>query len=200
VLKLILAEDQTLLRETLAALMNLESDIEIVGLASNGREAHDLVRKLDPDVLVTDIEMPDMTGLELADLLKREGARTRILIVTTFARPGYLRRALEAGVAGYVLKDGPSVELAATIRRIAAGERIIAPELAEQAWSEPDPLTDSERRLLRLAEAGLDSAAMAKASGLARGTVRNYLHAAIAKLGAGNRIEAARRAREKGWL
>jgi two-component system response regulator DesR len=200
VLKLILAEDQTLLRETLAALMNLEPDIEIVGQASNGREAHDLVRKLNPDVLVTDIEMPDMTGLELADLLKREGARTRILIVTTFARPGYLRRALEAGVSGYILKDGPSVELADTIRRIAAGERVIANELAEQAWTEPDPLTDSERRLLRLAEAGLKSEAMAEASGLARGTVRNYLHAAITKLGAGNRIEAARLAREKGWL
>ncbi|WP_417310336.1 response regulator transcription factor [Devosia sp.] len=198
--RLILAEDQTLLREALAALLGLETDIEIVGTACNGREAHDLVRRHDPDVVVTDIEMPDMTGLELAALLKREGARARVLIVTTFDRPGYLRRALEAGVAGFILKDGPSTRLADAVRRVAAGERVIAPELAERAWSETDPLTDAERRLLRLAEAGLESPAMAEATGLARGTVRNYLHSAISKLGAGNRIEAARLAREKGWL
>ncbi|WP_417494485.1 response regulator transcription factor [Maricaulis sp.] len=197
---LVLAEDQTMLREALAALLGLESDIEIVGTASNGREAHDLVRRHDPDVVLTDIEMPDMTGLELAALLKRETSRARVLIVTTFDRPGYLRRALEAGVAGFILKDGPSTNLADAVRRVAAGERVIAPELAERAWSENDPLNDAERRLLRLAEAGLESPAMADATGLARGTVRNYLHSAISKLGAGNRIEAARLAREKGWL
>lgn len=198
--RLVLAEDQTMLREALAALLGLESDIEIVGTASNGREAHDLVRRQDPDVVVTDIEMPDMTGLELAALLKRDNSRARVLIVTTFDRPGYLRRALEAGVAGFILKDGPSTNLADAVRRVAAGERVIAPELAARAWSETDPLSDAERRLLRLAEAGLESPAMAEATGLARGTVRNYLHSAISKLGAGNRIEAARLAREKGWL
>jgi len=198
--RLVLAEDQTLLREALAALLGLESDIEIVGTASNGREAHDLVRRHTPDVVLTDIEMPDMTGLELAALLKREASPARVLIVTTFDRPGYLRRALEAGVAGFVLKDGPSTNLADAVRRVAGGERVIAPELAERAWSESDPLNDAERRLLRLAEAGLESPAMAEATGLARGTVRNYLHSAISKLGAGNRIEAARLAREKGWL
>ncbi|SDM52553.1 response regulator transcription factor [Maricaulis salignorans] len=198
--RLVLAEDQTMLREALAALLGLESDIEIVGTAANGREAHELVRRHDPDVVVTDIEMPDMTGLELAGLLQRSGVRARVLIVTTFDRPGYLRRALEAGVAGFILKDGPSTNLADAVRRVAAGERVIAPELAERAWSEVDPLNDAERRLLRLAEAGLESPAMAEATGLARGTVRNYLHSAISKLGAGNRIEAARLAREKGWL
>jgi len=199
-IRLLLAEDQTLLRDALSALLALESDIEIVGAAANGREAHDLVRRLDPDVVLTDIEMPDMTGLELAALLKREQRRARVLIVTTFARPGYLRRALESGVAGYLLKDAPSTDLAQAVRRIATGERVVAPELAEQAWSEDDPLNDRERRLLRYAEAGLDSGAISEATGLARGTVRNYLHAAISKLGAANRIEAARIARRKGWL
>ncbi|WP_417478248.1 response regulator transcription factor [Maricaulis sp.] len=199
-LKLVLAEDQTLLREALVSLLGLENDLEIAGAAANGREAHDLVRRHDPDVVITDIEMPDMTGLELAALLKRDGSRARVLIVTTFDRPGYLRRALEAGVAGFIMKDGPSANLADAVRRIAAGERVIAPELAERAWSETDPLSDAERRLLRLAEAGLESPAMAEATGLARGTVRNYLHSAISKLGAANRIEAARLARAKGWL
>ncbi|MFY0636467.1 response regulator transcription factor [Maricaulis maris] len=199
-IKVVIAEDQTLLRDALATLLGLERDIEVVGLAGNGREAHDVVRRKDPDLVLTDIEMPDMTGLELADLLRREDARTRVLIVTTFDRPGYLRRAMEAGVSGFILKDGPSADLAGAIRRVMAGERVVAPELAARAWDEADPLSDAERRLLRLAEAGLDSAAMAEASGLARGTVRNYLHSAISKLGAANRIEAARRARQKGWL
>ena len=199
-IKVVIAEDQTLLRDALATLLGLERDIEVVGLAGNGREAHDVVRRKDPDLVLTDIEMPDMTGLELADLLRREESRTRVLIVTTFDRPGYLRRAMEAGVSGFILKDGPSADLAGAIRRVMAGERVVAPELAARAWDEADPLSDAERRLLRLAEAGLDSAAMAEASGLARGTVRNYLHGAISKLGAANRIEAARRARQKGWL
>ena len=199
-IRIVLAEDQAMLRGALAALLDLESDIEIAGAAETGRAAHDLVKREDPDLLVTDIEMPDMTGLDLAGLLKREGRRTRVLIVTTFARPGYLRRALEAGVSGYLLKDTPSTDLADAIRRVAAGERVIAPELAQQAWAEDDPLTDTERRLLRHAEAGLDSAAIAEAAGLARGTVRNYLHEAISKLGASNRVEAARIARSKGWL
>lgn len=199
-IKVVIAEDQTLLRDALATLLGLESDIEVVGLAANGREAHDAVRRQDPDLVLTDIEMPDMTGLELADLLRREQSRTRVVIVTTFDRPGYLRRAMEAGVSGFILKDGPSADLAGAVRRVMAGERVVAPELAARAWDEADPLSDAERRLLRLAEAGLDSPAMAEATGLARGTVRNYLHSAIGKLGAANRIEAARRARQKGWL
>lgn len=196
----VIAEDQTMLRDALATLMSLEGDIRVAGAAATGREALEMVRRYTPDVLVTDIEMPGLTGLELAAQLRRDGAKTRVLIVTTFDRPGYLRRALEAGVSGYLLKDTPSADLASAVRRVAAGERVLAPGLAEQAWSEADPLTDTERRLLRLAEAGMDSPAIAKAEGLARGTVRNYLHSAISKLGASNRIEAARLARERGWL
>lgn len=197
---IVIAEDQTMLRDALATLLSLESDIAVAGTAATGREALDLVRRHEPAVLVTDIEMPGLTGLELAAQLRRDGAKTRVLIVTTFDRPGYLRRALEAGVSGYLLKDTPSAELAEAVRRVAAGERVIASGLAEQAWGEADPLTDTERRLLRLAEAGMDSPAIAEAEGLARGTVRNYLHSAISKLGAANRIEAARLARERGWL
>lgn len=197
---IVIAEDQTMLRDALATLMSLERDIGVAGVAGTGHEALQLVRRHAPAVLVTDIEMPGLTGLELAAQLKRDGLPTRVLIVTTFDRPGYLRRALEAGVGGYLLKDTPSAELAAAVRRVAAGERVVAPGLAEQAWSEADPLSDTERRLLRLAEAGMDSQAIADAEGLARGTVRNYLHNAISKLGAGNRIEAARLARERGWL
>lgn len=199
-IKLVLSEDQAMLRDALATLLGLEGDIEIAASAGDGREALQQVRRIAPDVLVTDIEMPGLTGLELAAQIKRDGLKTRVLIVTTFARPGYLRRALEAGVSGYLLKDTPSSELAEAVRRVAAGERVIAPALAEQAWSDADPLTDTERRLLRLAEAGMDSSAIADAEGLARGTVRNYLHSAISKLGAANRIEAARTARERGWL
>lgn len=199
-ISIVIAEDQSLLRGALAALLTLEPDIELLAQAQDGEEAVRLVHELKPDVLVTDIEMPGLTGLELAAQIKRDGLPTRTLIVTMFDRPGYLRRALEAGVSGYLLKDTPSTELAAAVRRIATGERVLAPGLAEQAWSAEDPLTDTERRLLRLAEAGMDSPAIAEAEGLARGTVRNYLHSAISKLGAANRIEAARLARERGWL
>jgi two-component system response regulator DesR len=198
--RIVIAEDQGLLRGALASLLRLEDGIEIAGEASDGREAWNMIRRDPPDVLVTDIEMPGMTGLELAAAIKRDGLKVRVLIVTTWARPGYLRRALEAGVSGYLLKDTPAEALAAAIRAVAAGERVIAPDLAAMAWEEADPLSDTERRLLRLAEAGLDSPAIADATGLARGTVRNYLHEAISKLGASNRIEAARLARAKGWL
>jgi two-component system, NarL family, response regulator DesR len=157
-------------------------------------------RTLRPDVLVSDIEMPGATGLELAARIQAAALRTRVLIVTTFGRPGYLRRAMDAGVRGYLLKDQPSEELAAAVRRVAAGQRVIAPELAEAAWSEPDPLSDRERAVLRLAEQGLGNKEIASMLGLAPGTVRNYLSEAGAKLGADNRIEAARIARANGWL
>lgn len=198
--RIIIAEDQGLLRGALASLLRLEDGIEIVGEAGDGRDAWDLVRREKPDVLVTDIEMPNMTGLDLVGAIQRDALNVRVLIVTTWARPGYLRRALEAGVTGYLLKDTPADELAEAIRAVAAGKRVIAPDLAAKAWEEADPLSDTERRLLRLAEAGLDSPAIAETTGLARGTVRNYLHEAISKLGASNRIEAARLARAKGWL
>jgi two-component system response regulator DesR len=144
--------------------------------------------------------MPEMSGLEVAAELKRIGARVRVVILTTFARPGYLRRALDAGVSGYLLKDSPSTTLANAIRRVAAGARAIDADLAAEAWTASDPLTDRERQALRFAEEGATAAEIAGKFGLSEGTVRNYLSQAIGKLGAANRTEAARIARQKGWL
>lgn len=184
----------------LAALLDLEPDLEVVGRARDGAEALDLALKERPDVVVTDIEMPRMTGLELAAELKRRGSPARVVILTTFGRSGYLRRALDAGASGYLLKDAPSERLAEAIRRVHAGLRAIDPELAAAAWDEPDPLTDRERQVLRLAADGLSTAKIGSEIHLSEGTVRNYLSEAISKLGAANRVEAARIARQKGWL
>ena len=199
-IRVAIAEDQGMLLGALAALLEIEGDITVVARGRDGREALAQVREHRPDVLLTDIEMPGMTGLEVAAELQRDKARTRIIILTTFARPGYLRRALEAGATGYVLKDTPSDKLAAAVRRVHAGLRVVDPELAAEAWSEPDPLTDRERQVLRLGEEGLVGPEIASRLGLSEGTVRNYLSEAISKLGAGNRVEAARLARQKGWL
>ena len=144
--------------------------------------------------------MPRMTGLELAAALREKGSPARVVILTTFGRGGYLRRALEAGVTGYLLKDAPSDQLAEAIRRVHAGLRAIAPELAAAAWDEADPLTDRERQVLRLAAEGLSTAKISSELHLSEGTVRNYLSEAISKLGAENRVEAARIARQRGWL
>lgn len=199
-IRVIIAEDQSMVRGALAALLDLESDIEIVGQAGNGREALDLTVKLQPDVLLTDIEMPELTGLDLAAEIAERKLATRVIIVTTFARAGFLRRALDSGAAGYLLKDSPAKLLADAVRRVQLGERAVDPELAREAWTERDPLTSSERRVLRLAGDGLSSAAIATQLSLSEGTVRNYLSEAISKLGAANRVEAARIARDKGWL
>jgi two-component system, NarL family, response regulator DesR len=199
-IRVLIAEDQAMVRGALAALLAIEGDIEIAGQAQNGREALDLVGELMPDLVLTDIEMPEMTGLELAAELKRRHLPVRVVILTTFARAGYLRRALDAGVAGYLLKDAPAATLANAIRRIRAGARVIDPELAAEAWTEGDPLTDRERQVLRYAGEGASGAEIAGRLSLSEGTVRNYLSEAISKLGAANRTEAARIARQKGWL
>ena len=199
-IRVVIAEDQSMILGALAALLDIEHDIEIVGQARNGHEAVLLVTRTTPDVLLTDIEMPGLTGLDLAAELKKQGLATRVIILTTFARPGYLRRALDVGASGYLLKDAPSAQLAEAIRRVAAGGRAIDPSLAAEAWTEPDPLTDRERQVLRLADEGLSGEAIARSLKLSEGTVRNYLSEAIGKLGAANRIEAARLARQKGWL
>jgi two-component system response regulator DesR len=159
-----------------------------------------LVRTLAPDLLLTDIEMPLLSGLEVAQTIREKSLKTRVIIVTTFARSGYLRRALESGVAGYLLKDAPSEQLANAIRRVVAGGRAIDPELAMAGWEGDDPLTDRERQVLRLAGEGKSSTDIAALVHLSEGTVRNYLSEAINKLGAMNRIDAARLARDKGWL
>lgn len=199
-IRVLIAEDQSLVLGALAALLDLEEDLEVVARAADGREALERIEEVDPDVVLADIEMPRMTGLELAAELKRRGHRTRVVIVTTFAREGYLRRALEAGVAGYLLKDSPSEQLAEAVRRVHRGLRAVDPELAAGAWSEPDPLTDRERQVLRRAGQGMTTSRIAEEVHLSEGTVRNYLSEAIGKLGAANRVEAARIAREKGWL
>ncbi|MEO5761948.1 MAG: response regulator transcription factor [Vicinamibacteria bacterium] len=199
-IRVVVAEDQGMVLGALVALLDIETDIEIVGKARDGREALDLCFKLMPDVLVTDIEMPEMTGLELAAQVKKTLPKTRIVILTTFARAGYLRRALDAGASGYLLKDAPADRLGDAVRRVHAGLRVIDPELAQEAWSDPDPLSDRERQVLRSAEEGQTSADIADRLGLSEGTVRNYLSEAISKLGVTNRIEAARLARQKGWL
>jgi two-component system response regulator DesR len=200
VIRAVLAEDQAMVLGALAALLELQGDIEVVAQAPDGKAALEATVELKPDVLVTDIEMPHMTGLELAAEVRARGLPARVIILTTFARSGYLRRALDAGASGYLLKDAPAGELADAIRRVHAGGRAIDPELAAEAWSEPDPLTDRERQVLRLAGQGLAGPAIASELGLSEGTVRNYLSEAISKLGAGNRVEAARIARERGWL
>lgn len=198
VIRLVLAEDQAMVLGAFARLLATEPDLEVVATAVDGPAALAAVRAHDPDVLVTDVEMPGATGLEVAAELA--GGRTRLVIVTTFARSGYLRRAMEAGVAGYVLKDAPVDRLVDTIRRVHAGERVIDPALAVAAWDAADPMTDRERDVLRLAADGLPNGEIAATLFLAEGTVRNYLSTAITKLGVRNRIEAARVARDRGWL
>jgi two-component system response regulator DesR len=199
-IRVVIAEDQSMVLGALAALLDIERDIEVVGQARNGREALDLVRQLKPDILLTDIEMPELTGLELAQNVRDERPRPRVVMLTTFARPGYLRRALDAGASGYLLKDSPSDTLAYAIRRVHAGGRAVDPELAAEAWGETDPLTDRERQVLRMAGEGRTGPEIATELDLSEGTVRNYLSEAINKVGARNRVDAARIARAKGWL
>ena len=199
-IRIVLAEDQAMLRGALSALLAMEDDIEVVGSAGDGEAAWRELQRTMPDLLVTDIEMPGLTGLELAQRIQRQGLATKVVIVTTFARAGYLRRALDAGVQGYLLKDAPAEELAAALRRVHDGGRAIDPQLALEAWSEADPLNERERQVLRLAGEGRSAGEIAAALNLSQGTVRNYLSEAIGKLGVGNRIEAARLARQKGWL
>lgn len=199
-IRLFLAEDQTLLLGALASLLQLEADIELLGQASDGDSARQGIMAAKPDIVLSDIEMPGLSGLELAEWLQHDHPDVKVVILTTFARPGYLRRALEAGVRGYLLKDTPATELAAALRRIQLGERIIDPELALTAFASKNPLSERERQALRLAGGGLTNADIGRQLHLAEGTVRNYLSEAISKLDAGNRIEAYRIARDQGWL
>jgi two-component system response regulator DesR len=200
VIRILLAEDQAMVRGALSALLSLESDIEVLAAVADGEAAWRELQRLQPDVLVTDIEMPGLTGLELAQRIQRHTLATKVVIVTTFARAGFLRRALDAGVAGYLLKDAPAEDLAEALRKVHRGGRAIDPQLAVEAWSEADPLNDRERQVLRLAGEGRSANEIAAQLNLSHGTVRNYLSEAIGKLGVGNRIEAYRLARQKGWL
>ncbi|HEV2577642.1 MAG TPA: response regulator transcription factor [Acidobacteriaceae bacterium] len=200
-IRVLLAEDQTMLRGALAALLELEAGITVVAQATNGREALRLTREHSPDIVVTDIEMPEMTGLEFATALRDSDSKARVIILTTFARSGYLRRALEAGVRGYLLKDRPASELAEAIRRVHSGLQSIDPSLAAEAWNaDPDPLSERERQILKLVNTGHSSTEIAHELHLSEGTLRNYLSEIISKLGATNRTDAARIAHSRGWL
>ncbi len=198
--RVVLAEDQGMVLGALKALLEMSGNIVVAACARTGNEALTAVLTHRPDVFITDIEMPGMTGLDVAAELKHLHIPVRVIIVTTFARSGYLRRALDAGALGYLLKDRPADQLADAVHRVHAGLRVIDPELAAEAWGEADPLTDRERQALRLAAEGLTSGDIAQQLKLSEGTVRNYLSEAISKLGASNRVEAARLARNKGWL
>ena len=196
----LLAEDQRMVLGALGSLLGLEPDIDIIDTATDGDEALRLVQTLQPDILLTDIEMPGRSGLDVAAEIRRRGLGTRVVILTTFARTGYLRRALGAGVSGYLLKDAPSATLANAIRTVHHGGRAVDPALAADAWAEADPLTDRERQVLRMAGDGLSNADIAARLYLSDGTVRNYLSEAIRKLGTTNRTAAARQAHDRGWL
>lgn len=202
-MRLLVAEDQAMLLGALASLLDLEEDIEVVHRAHDGQDALDFLLDDDTpaiDIVVTDIEMPRMTGIELAQKIKQKQLHCKVIILTTFSRSGYLRRAMDSGVRGYLLKDSPSDELLVAIKKVANGGRAIAPELMQEAWVELDPLTDKERQALRLAKNGDSTEQIAAKLHLSAGTVRNYLSSAASKLNAKNRIEAARIAHQNGWL
>jgi two-component system response regulator DesR len=200
-IRVLLAEDQAMVRGALAALLALEGDIEIVAEVARGDEILRAAQQTTPDVALIDIEMPGEDGLNATAALHRALPTCKILILTTFGRPGYLRRAMEGGAVGFLVKDAPAAELAASIRRAMDGERIIDPALASAALSEGNnPLTDRERNVLSQARTGATIAEIADALALSEGTVRNYLSIAIGKLNAHNRVEAARIAEAKGWL
>jgi len=201
VIRVLIAEDQGMVRGALATLLNLEPDMEVVAQAGSGDRVVALAREHDPDVALLDIEMPGLDGLSAASALHRALPQCVILILTTFGRPGYLRRAMEAGASGFLVKDGPVEVLAASIRRAVAGERVIDPELAAAALGAgPNPLSPRERDVLAAAADGATIAAIAGHLFLSEGTVRNYLSSAIQKTGTRNRIEAVRMADAHGWL
>lgn len=199
-IRIIIAEDQRMLRGALGALLDLEDDIEVVGQAENGEEALKLIETLQPDISIMDIEMPIQSGLDVAETLRKRQLPCKVMILTTFARPGYFERAMKANVQGYLLKDSPSEDLAAAIRNVMNGKREISPELMFGLWQEQNPLTDREKEVLLLAKEGKTTNEIAKMLYLSPGTVRNYISDVLTKLDAKNRIEAIGIAEEKGWI
>ncbi|WP_326639559.1 response regulator transcription factor [Streptosporangium sp. NBC_01755] len=200
-IRVLLAEDQGMMRSALALLLGLEDDIEVVATVTGGDEVVAAALDTRPDIALLDVEMPGISGLEAAAGLRDHLPGCRVLILTTFGRPGYLRRAMEAGAAGFLVKDSPVEDLAAAIRRVLAGEKVIDPALAAAALSTgASPLTDRERDVLAAGADGATIADISRRLHLSESTVRNYLSAAIGKTGTRNRIEAARTARHNGWL
>lgn len=200
-IRILVADDQALVRGAIAMMLDLEDDIEVVAQASNGREAIDAVARGEVDVVLVDVEMPVMDGITAAAHIHREHPAVKILMVTTFGRPGYLRRAMEAGASGFVVKDAPSDSLASAVRKVMDGQRVVDPDLAaESLAASNNPLTERERDVLRAASAGGTTADVAHALFLSPGTVRNHLSSAIRKTGARTRAQATQIARDNGWL
>ncbi|RLQ92386.1 response regulator transcription factor [Falsibacillus albus] len=197
-ISIVIAEDQQMLLGAFGSLLDLEDDMEVVGKASNGEEAIELVRKHTPDICIMDIEMPGKSGLEAAEELKGSGCK--VIVLTTFARTGYFQRALKAGVRGYLLKDSPSEELASSIRMVMAGKKIYAPELIEGVYGNENPLTEREKEVLELVADGKNTKEIADELSIKTGTVRNYISTILDKLEVQNRIEAITHFREKGWF
>ncbi|WP_342527525.1 response regulator transcription factor [Chryseomicrobium sp. FSL W7-1435] len=197
-IRIVLAEDQRMLLGALGSLLDLEEDMEVVGLARDGQEAYKLVEDLSPDICITDIEMPHLNGLELAEKLKAHPCK--VLILTTFARSGYFEKARQANVDGYLIKDSPSEELAYAIRSILNGRKMYSPELMELAFDAPNPLTARELQIMELMAEGKSSKEISAVLFLSSGTVRNYISVILDKLQVSNRIEAISRAQEKGWF
>ncbi len=199
-IRVFLVEDQAMVLGALAALLEREDDIDVVGSAKSAEEALVLLQGTGVDVLLTDIELPGESGIDLAARIHAAAPEIRIIMLTTFGRAGYFERAMAAGASAYILKDAPASELAAAIRKVRAGERIIDPELVAASWASPNPLTERERQCLKLAGEGRSNSDIAATVFLSEGTVRNYLSSALSKLNAGNRTEAARLARKNGWI
>ncbi|MFI6521672.1 response regulator [Spirillospora sp. NPDC050679] len=200
-IRILLADDEHLIRGAVAALLGLEADLEVVAEVGRGDQVADAVAEHDPDVAVLDIDMPGADGLTVAERLNEAGARCAVCMLTSLGRPGYLRRAMAAGVRGFIAKDAPTEELATAIRKVHAGGRYLDAELAASAMAAGDnPLTEREREILRLLGAGTETARIATLLHLSEGTVRNYLSSAMAKLGESNRLAVVRTAQEMGWI
>ncbi|ESP91373.1 MULTISPECIES: response regulator transcription factor [Pseudoalteromonas] len=199
-MKILVVEDQALVRNAISALLSLEANLEVVGQAEDGQQALEYLANHEPDIVLSDIEMPNVTGLELAQIIQEKYPRVKVVIMTTFSRAGYIRRAMAADVKGFILKEAPSDYLVNALKKISVGQKVIDPELAMNALDDSDPLSDKERKALRLASEGMKTRQIAESLFLSEGTVRNYLSDAIAKLNATNRVDAARIARQKGWL
>ena len=203
-IKIFLVEDQALVRDAVSALLSLDFNIDVIGQASNGLDALNAINAFDedamPDIILPDIEMPKMNGIELSEKIAMQFPAIKMVIMTTFSRAGYIRRSLSAGVKGFILKEAPSDELINALKKVMQGQKVIDPELAINALDDADPLTDKERKALKLASDGLKTSEIATQLFISEGTTRNYLSDAIAKLNATNRIDAARIAKQKGWL
>lgn len=199
-LKVFIVEDQGLVRGAIASLLSLEDNIEVVGQAEDGEQAWQKLSELEVDIVLTDIEMPKMSGLELAAKIQESKPELDTMIMTTFSKSGYIKRALNLGVKAFILKESPTEYLVDCLNKVRLGQRVVAPELALMALDDQDPLTEKERKALSLAGEGLKTAEIATKLFLSEGTVRNYLSEAIAKLNAVNRIDASRIAKQKGWI